>query len=419
MITRIKGTQDFLDLGLYSWVVDRLKKHFTTYHFTEIATPLIEPLELFVRSLGTETDVVSKEMYQVVTEHESSSEKICLRPEITASIMRAFVNAGIQQTPWKVFSIGPAFRHERPQKGRYRQFHQISIEAIGSSAVAQDALFITMLDNLFKNVLQLQGYALLINYLGTREDRLEHKAQLKAFLTQHRSALCELCQKRMETNILRVFDCKQQPCQELYKNAPKIIDVLSEQSQLEWQLLKDTLEELSVSFSVKPTLVRGLDYYNKTVFEFVSVDAGGLGSQNTFCGGGRYDSLATQIGASHDYPSIGAAIGIERLLMLLQAQQLLVPVDQLPALTVVIPFAAAQTKLGLQIVEMLHAHNRCADILLEGGSIKSMFKTADRLKARHVVLLGDKEQAEGTATIKNMMTGLEVYVPQRDILSHL
>lgn len=423
MITRIKGTQDFLDLSLYNVIVSKIKKHLITYNFHEIATPLIEPLDLFKRSLGLETDVVSKEMYSVVTGHEQpDSDKMCLRPELTASIMRAFVNAGIQETPWKVFSIGPAFRHERPQKGRYRQFHQTSIEVVGSESVLQDVLFIAMLDTFFTQALQLQGYALLINYLGTREDRAEYQKVLKKFLEKNMDKQCDLCTVRTNTNIMRIFDCKQQTCQELYSQAPTIIDNLAQESAFEWQLLKDKLEELSVTYSVKPTLVRGLDYYNKTVFEFVASDTSresGLGAQNAFCGGGRYDTLASQIGAKQDYPSIGAGIGLERLQLLIEAQGTLVAHDVKPKLSVVIPLAQEQQPLALQIVQMLHSNGVCADIVLDKSSIKSMFKAADKMGAHWAILIGSDEQAAGTATIKNMVTGIETKVPQRDIIQHL
>jgi len=418
MISRIKGTQDFLDLTLYNWIIQRAKKHLTEYHFKEIATPLIEPLELFKRTLGLETDVVSKEMYLVTSEHENS-DKMCLRPELTASTMRAFVNANIQDLPWKVFSVGPAFRHERPQKGRYRQFHQVSIEVIGSESVLQDALLITMLDRFFNNVLQVQKYALLINYLGTREDRAEYKKVLKKFLEKNIDRLCDQCKHRMNTNIMRVFDCKNQSCQELYKDAPAIIDTMCQESAFEWQQLKDTLEELSVSYSVKPTLVRGLDYYNKTVFEFVSVSPDGLGAQNTFCGGGRYDTLATQLGAPKDYPSIGAAFGMERLQLMLEAQNGLIAYDAQPTLSVVIPLGVEQQPLGLQIVQMLHASHICADIILDKASVKSMFKAADKMGAQWAILIGSDEQASGMVTIKNMVTGLENKVAQSALVEHL
>ncbi len=373
-------------------------------------------------------------MYRVLSEvalaqqEGESSEKMCLRPELTASIMRAFINAGIQDTPWKVFSAGPAFRHERPQKGRYRQFHQTSIEVIGSESILQDALFIAMLNVLFAEVLKIEGFALLINYLGTREDRAEYQKLLKKFLEKHTTDLCDLCKQRMNSNIMRVFDCKQEGCQKLFASAPTIIDTMAQESVFEWQQLKDMLEELSVTFSVKPTLVRGLDYYNKTVFEFVSIETAqpegalaktGLGTQNTFCGGGRYDTLATQIGAKKDYPSLGAGIGLERLQLLLEAQGSLVSHDMQPALTVIIPLATEQQPLGLQILQMLHAEHICADIILDKASVKSMFKAADKMGAKWAVLIGADEQASGMATIKNMTTGLEVKVAQRDIIQHL
>ncbi len=419
MISRIKGTLDLLDRGLYNWIEKKIKKHLTDYHFKEIATPIIEPIELFKRSLGLETDVVSKEMYYVSgsTSSDTESEKICLRPEMTASIMRAFLNAGIQETPWKVFSIGPAFRHERPQKGRYRQFNQISMEIIGSESIMQDALFLAMLDHFFSHVLKLQGYGLLINYLGTRQDRAAYQKILHRFLVQESARLCNLCKHRMNTNIMRVFDCKEHQCQEIYSQAPTLIDALAQESVHEWKLLKHTLEELSVSYSIKPTLVRGLDYYNKTVFEFVATD--GLGAQNTFCGGGRYDTLACALGAKDDYPSLGAAIGLERLALFIEAQRPLTDHAQEPILSVVIPLTAEQQPLGLQIVQLLHAQGKCADIVLDKASIKGMFKAANKMHAQWAILIGPDEQRDGMITLKNMTTGHEEKIRQGDLLEHI
>lgn len=421
MLTKIKGTQDFLDLTLFNFLLATTQKQLALYNFHEIATPLIEPTALFHRSLGLQTDVVSKEMYYATTAHATdAAESICLRPEATASTMRAFVNAhtaqpGTLNIPWKVFSWGPMFRHERPQKGRYRQFHQINIEVIGADAIAQDAQLITLLDRLFSEKLLLSSYALLVNFMGCATDRTAFTTVLHDFLTAHQAELCANCTERKEKNILRVFDCKNESCQALYATGPAITDHLCAACAAEWQTLTELLQQLSVSFSHKPTLVRGFDYYSKTVFEFVSIN---LGAQNTFCGGGRYNSLATDMGAKHDYPSIGAAIGIERVLLLLeQIPQL--PLPHKPALTVILPFGIEQQALCLQLADTLHAHGIVAELLLEQQSLKNMLRKADKLGARYCVLVGPDEQASGVVTVKDMVNATEKKVAQIDLVAEL
>jgi histidyl-tRNA synthetase len=224
MIPRVKGTHDMLDMTLLDYFLSVAKTHLERYAFSHIATPLLEHTELFKRSLGLETDVVSKEMFTICA--TNSSESLCLRPEATASIMRAFLEAGQLPQPWKVYLIGPMFRHERPQKGRFRQFHQISCEMIGTDSPAQDVLFIAMVDRLFQKKLQIKHYALLLNFLGCPTDRAAFREILYAFLTLNTAVLCQNCQVRKEHNIMRVFDCKNEQCQELYTTAPQIADNL-------------------------------------------------------------------------------------------------------------------------------------------------------------------------------------------------
>lgn len=414
MITRVKGTQDFLDLRLYNFIISHIKKHVKKYHFTEIATPIIEPVELFKRSLGEYTDVVSKEMFIIDT--GESKEKICLRPEVTASTLRAFIENGIQQTPWKVFSYGPMFRYERPQKGRYRQFNQINIEVIGSSAITQDAQLITMLDRFFHEQLNLNSYALQINFLGCFEDRKLYQGLLREFLTGPQAeGICNTCKERTKRNIMRIFDCKNPQCQIVYRDAPFIIDNLCKICDHEWKELQDALSLLSVSHAIKPTLVRGLDYYNKTVFEFVSNN---LGAQNAFCGGGRYDQLVEQLGGKQDQPSIGAAIGIERLMLLLEPFKDQLPIEQLPALNVILPLSEKQHMLALLLADTLQAAGHAVDVLFE-GSMKSMMRKANKMGAQHVLILGDEEQEKKEVTIKNMMTGEELRLAQVEAVEYL
>lgn len=412
MFTRVKGTQDFINLTLFNFIVASAQEHLKLYHFTQITTPIIEHTQLFIRSLGVQTDVVSKQMFIVETKDE---EHICLRPEMTAPTVRAFVDNAITTMPWKVFSWGPVFRYERPQKGRYREFNQINIEIIGSHAITQDAQLIMMLDRFFHEKLLLNNYALLINFLGCFEDRAAYKELLRDFLNGI-TGLCETCMHRKDTNILRIFDCKNVNCQAIYEDAPYITNSLCTTCASEWKQIQENLELLSVSFSHKPTLVRGLDYYNKTVFEFVSKN---LGAQDTFAGGGRYDQLVGQIGGKEDQPAIGAAIGIERLLLLLEPMQDTLPMQQPPALYVIAPLAHEQQMLAVLLADHMRANNLCVEVLLEGDSVKSMMRKANKLGAAFVLMIGQEEQEAHQVTIKNMITGEQERIPQTEVVSYL
>jgi histidyl-tRNA synthetase len=308
------------------------------------------------------------------------------------------------------------FRHERPQKGRYRQFHQISLEIIGSSAVAQDVQLITMLDRFFSEKLLCNNYALHINYLGCAADRAAYSVTLKKFLDTHANQLCPLCTDRKEKNILRVFDCKNPNCQQLYTTAPHMSDSLCAVCAQEWQQLQDQLTLLSISYHHQPTLVRGLDYYSKTVFEFVS---GSLGAQNAFCAGGRYDQLVAQLGGKQDQPSLGAAIGIERLMLVLEANKEALMIQQPLPLHVIIPLTVQQHPLALLVGDELQAQNLATEILLEGDSLKSMMRKANKLGAKYCLLLGEDEQAKREVTVKNMVTGQEERLAQTALVGYL
>ncbi len=414
MIPRVKGTQDFLDLTLFNFIVDKMKKHLTIYKFTEIKTPILESVDLFKRSLGLYTEVVSKEMF-LIEQRQESKESLCLRPEATAPTVRAFIEGRVAQTPWKVFSYGPMFRYERPQKGRYRQFHQINIEVIGSDAIGQDAQCIKMLDRFFHETLKLNNYALLINFLGCFDDRKVYQKMLRDFLEGPKGqSICAQCMARKERNIMRIYDCKNPQCQEIYRKAPAIVDYLCEPCATEWKQLQDLLGLLSISYAYCPTLVRGLDYYNKTVFEFVSQN---LGAQNAFCAGGRYNQLVGQLGGKEDQPSIGAAIGIERLILLLEPVKDQLPIVSLPALHVILPLSSDQHALALLLADTLQAQGICIDVLLE-GSIKSMMRQANKMGAAYVLILGQSEQETKTVMIKNMVTGEEKRVLQIEVANY-
>lgn len=417
MLTRVKGTQDILDLTLSNFAVQTIKKHLATYHFQEIATPLIETTELFQRSLGLQTDVVSKEMFVMANRDPEETESICLRPEATASVVRAFLENGVQQTPWKVFVHGPMFRYERPQKGRYRQFSQVSVEIIGAESVMHDVQVIKMFDRLFHEVFNLNNYVVLLNFLGCRDDRAAYKKVLKEFLeSSAAAAICSTCRERKEKNILRVFDCKSDVCQNIYRTAPRLLNHLCSMCAGEWAHVQEALDLLSVTYQVTPSLVRGLDYYNKTVFEFSSAN---LGAQSAFCGGGRYDSLATELGGAQDYPSVGAAIGIERLLLLLEQCKDKLPLPTLPALQVILPLSRAQQQLALLVANELLAHGLCTEILLDDQSVKAMMRKADKLGAAHVIMIGENEQKNHTVTVKCMRDGTQEEMKQSALIEFL
>jgi histidyl-tRNA synthetase len=413
MIHKIRGTQDFLDTTLFNFIIEQTRNHLKFYGFQEIATPILEPVALFKRSLGLETDIVSKEMF--IVKNEASSEEICLRPEATASTARAFLENSTIRLPWNVFSYGPMFRYERPQKGRFRQFHQINMEMIGAASIAYDALLLSMLDRLFSEVFKLDCYALTIHFLGCQQDRENFKATVHSFLDAHIQQLCDQCKVRKEKNILRVFDCKQESCKALYVSAPRMTDQLCTVCAEEWKELQYLLELLSISYTIVHTLVRGLDYYNKTVFEFVSMN---LGAQNAFCGGGRYE-LMKQLGAQHEQSSLGVAIGIERLMLLLEPISAKLPLPQKERLHVILPFSKEQHPLALLIADTLLRAHLCTEILYDENTIGKMLKKADKLGARYALIVGPDEQKINAVTVKDLQTGISETIAQTMLISRL
>lgn len=418
-IPRVRGTHDILDMQLNNYVVDQIKKQLARYHFNQIETPILESVELFKRSLGLHTDVVNKEMFMVSggNTQEQEKELLCLRPEATAPTMRSFLENNIQETPWKVFSLGPMFRYERPQKGRYRQFNQVSVELIAAPGINHDVQLIAMLDRLFDKQFQLATYALLINFLGCPADRQTYTNTLRSFLHCFApTSFCTTCLVRQEKNLLRIFDCKNIACQEIYERAPKVTDCLCQVCNDEWQQLEQQLHILGISHMHEPRLVRGLDYYSKTVFEFVSEN---LGAQHTFCAGGRYDGLAQQLGSNQEIPAVGAAIGLERLVLLVQEQQNQLNIPPEPALALVLPFAKEQINLAMLVADALRQAEINTDILFGEHSIKSMMRTANKMRATWALLLGENEQATQTITIKHMPSGKQETIPQHQLIVYL
>ncbi|MGB8467437.1 MAG: histidine--tRNA ligase [Candidatus Babeliales bacterium] len=415
MINKVRGTQDFIDYSFINELLERVRHLLQLHNFAQIQTPILEYLDLFKRSLGEQTEVITKQMFVIDSEHDE--QKICLRPEATAPIMRAFLEHGGAHSftlPWKVFAIGAMFRHERPQKGRYREFHQCSIEMIGTSSLWHDAELLALLDDLFSRVLHISGYALVINYLGCAQDRVAYKKELHAFIEKGIDGLCEFCHERKEKNILRALDCKNENCQRYYANAPRITDHLCETCAVEWKQLRATLDTLSISYTHLPTLVRGLDYYEKTVFEFVSSN---LGAQTAFCGGGRYNGLATQLGAREAVPAIGAGIGIERLMLLLEDTQ--EHLRQEKRLHVIIPMTVTQYPLAMLLADALFRAGVTTDLFIEQDSLRSMMRKANKLGARYALILGETEQQDGTVVIKDLVAGTQETVRQVDAVAYL
>lgn len=412
MFKKVKGFFDnFFEMSYWNGVRNRIESHLKRYNFSEIETPLLEYVSLFERGLGYETDVVSKQMF-IMESKSSKNDKICLRPEGTAGTMRAFLEHQAKlSTPCKVFSYGSMFRYERPQKGRLRQFHQMNLEVIGASSIMQDAWFIKMLHVLFLEEFEIDSFVLKVNYLGQAQDRKNYSNSLRIFLQNQKDQLCQTCQVRVETNVLRTLDCKSESCQKILQEGPKLFDALSEQSKQEWQHLSNLLEELSVTFVHDQQLVRGLDYYNKTVFEFVSMN---LGAQSAFCAGGRYDGLAEQLGSKQEVPALGCAIGMERLLLMLEdrKEQL---AEKKSSLVCVVPFDDQQKTLALLIADTLQAKDKTVDVLLDDQNIKKKMKKAHNMGADFVLLLGQEEQENNTVKVKNMTTGEEQVLSQADL----
>jgi histidyl-tRNA synthetase len=412
MISRVRGTEDNLDLTLFNFVIEALKKHLLLYNFNEIQTPILEQTSLFVRAVGEQTDIVSKEMYVF---DQKDGESICLRPEATSSIVRAYIENGVQQSPWKVFTYGSMFRKERPQKGRWREFSQISIEVINAKEISHDVYFLKMLDTFFSEKLLIDSYTLKLNFLGCSNDRIAHKKELFSFLKNNINSICSTCQERIEKNTLRVFDCKNEECKKIYLNAPKILDFLCKECKQEWETLINLLHILCVNYHIDHFLVRGLDYYNKTVFEFSSRN---LGAQNAFCGGGRY-TLGKEIGGKEELPSIGVGIGTGRVISLVSEIQNKLQITQKPPLHIIIPMGIKQHQLALLIAQELLNNNLCTEILFNEASISNLVKKANKMGARYTLIIGETEQKEGTVTIKNMQNGESKIVKHQELVSSL
>jgi histidyl-tRNA synthetase len=408
-IQAIKGVKDILpqDMPVWQYLEATARKLFEDYGFSEIRVPVFEYTELFARSIGASTDIVEKEMY---TFEDRDGRKITLRPEGTAGVVRAFIEhklyADAQLT--KLYYLGPMFRHERPQKGRYRQFYQIGVEALGLDHPHVDIEVLAMLHTLFSR-LGVGGLSLQINSLGDSECRGAYRDALKQYLSAKLPALCADCQRRYETNPLRVLDCKVDA--DKFTDSPVMLDYLCGPCKSHFETVEQGLRTLGIPFEVNTRLVRGLDYYTRTTFELVM---GHMGAQNTVAAGGRYDGLVKEIGGPAT-PGIGFALGVERAISLMDTGNVVFP---RPALFIAAlgPDAVA---LALPLVHHLKSSGIPVETDYTGASLKSQMKKADKSGAGHTLIIGEQEMKSGTAVLRNMQTKEQTEITLKNIEEEL
>jgi histidyl-tRNA synthetase len=393
-----KGTQDILNCFDWQVIEDVLRSEAASYGFSEIRTPVFEHTELFLRSVGETTDVVQKEMY---TFDDKGDRSITLRPEGTAGVVRAFLEHGIfnQGLPVKKYYLTSCYRYENTQKGRLREFHQFGAEVFGAPDPLADAELIAMAHDIFER-LGLENLSLELNSIGCPNCRPKYHEALKAYLSAHRDALCGTCQERMERNPMRVLDCKNPTCGAINADAPVITDSLCDDCRCHFDRVRHALDSIGIAYTVNPRIVRGLDYYTRTVFEFVSSD---LGAQSTVCGGGRYDGLVEEIGGSPT-PALGFAIGLERLMMILEAQGVALPPEPTCEVYVAALGEAAQEK-AFQLVHEMRQASISAQGDICGRSLKAQMKYADKIGAQFTLVLGEDELSSQKAQLKHMKTG--------------
>lgn len=394
-IQSIRGMHDILpgQTPLWQWLEARVRSVFTAYDFHEIRIPMLESTDLFTRAIGQTTDVVEKEMYAF---DDRNGDSLSLRPEGTAGVVRAAIQHGLLQTPGlKVWYQGPMFRHERPQKGRQRQFHQFGAEVFGLDQPTADIELIVMVERLWRQLGLNRQVRLEINSLGDREDRERYRQSLVDYLTPYRDQLDADSQRRLERNPLRIFDSKNEQTRAIMKNAPRLADSLAEPARVHFDQVCRMLDQLGVSYTVNPALVRGLDYYCRTVFEWITDD---LGAQGTVCAGGRYDDLV-EIQGGKPSPGIGFAMGVERILALLEN----IGMEQQQNPHVYLVSQVDEAKM-LKLAESLRNDlpELSLAVSLSGGSFKAQFKRADRSGASFAVILGPDELAAGQVQVKNL-----------------
>lgn len=406
LITRsIKGTQDVLPSESYKWqYIEATCLETARLHgYSEIRTPVFEHTELFTRGVGDTTDVVQKEMY---TFTDKGNRSLSLRPEMTASAVRSAIEHGLinDALPVKDCYIASCYRAEKPQAGRMREFHQFGVELFGAPSPAADAEIIS-LANATLTELGIKGYTLEINSIGCPTCRAEYHKALKEYFNAHKEQLCETCLDRLDRNPMRIIDCKVPDCHEIAKDAPRMIDYLCDDCRAHFDSVKKYLDAMGIAYTVNPSIVRGLDYYTRTVFEFISSD---LGAQSTICGGGRYDGLFKQLGGP-DTPSLGFGMGLERVMLVMEAQGCEFPAPE-KTMIYLAPMGEAAVVKCMELCAKLREEGFSAQTDLNNRSVKAQMKYANKLGAKYTVVIGDSELESGIVKLKNMETGEQTEV---------
>jgi len=401
MLTKApKGTKDILPSEVYKWqyIEKKIAELCNSFGYKEIRIPVFEHTELFQRGVGDTTDIVQKEMY---TFQDKGGRSITLRPEGTAGVVRSYIENGMASLPMpiKLYYNITAYRYENVQKGRYREFHQFGVECFGSKGPLVDVEIISML-NMFLDRLGIKDVELNINSIGCPKCRSEYNKKLLEYFKPNLGNLCGTCQSRYERNPLRIIDCKEEKCKVYTKDAPALLDNLCEECKEHFEGLKEGLENLGIKYNIDKTIVRGLDYYTKTVFEFVSKN---IGAQGTVCGGGRYDGLIKECGGA-DTPGIGFAIGLERLLMVMESQGIEIPKPN-PIDVYIATIGEKAQKYAQKLVYKIRQEGFSAETDLMGRSVKAQMKYADKLGAVYSLVIGDDEVDSNKAVLKNMLTG--------------
>lgn len=396
-VTAPKGTADILPRDSYKWqyLEGKIRDICARFNFSEIRTPVFEHTEVFERGVGDTTDVVSKEMY---TFTDKGGRSVTLRPEGTAGVVRAFLENGLfnEPMPAKLYYLINCFRYEKPQKGRLRQFSQFGIELFGATSPAADAMVISLPYTIFKEI-GIGDIELKINSIGCKTCRAEYRRALTAYFEDKKDSLCATCNDRLYKNPMRILDCKSEICREISAGAPKILDYLCDDCRAHFDSVKSLLDGMNIGYTVDPYIVRGLDYYNRTVFEFVSSN---IGAQGTVCGGGRYDGMTEQLGGA-SYPGIGFAMGLERIMLLLNGDEIARPEPQI----YIAAMGERAKAFAALLAQRLISDGVRAEYDIMERSLKAQMKYADKIGARTCVVLGDNELDTGRALIKSMTDG--------------
>ena len=404
-IKALKGTKDIYGEEMRRWLKleSTIRQLCEDFGFSQIRTPIFEMTTLFQRGVGDTTDIVQKEMYSFVDKGDNA---ITLKPEGTAPVVRAYLEHSMhaETQPIKLYYMSPAFRYERPQAGRQRQFHQFGVEMFGSQSPTADAEVIALAHTLLQR-LGITKVELHINSLGGAECRKKYNETLKAFLYERKDKLCPLCQERMIKNPLRVLDCKNESCQEMFKDAPTVLDTLGPKCKEHFEQLKELLDMMEIPYIVDPGIVRGLDYYTQTVFEFIS---NSIGAQGTVCGGGRYDKLVEEIGGPST-PAVGFGAGMERLLLVQNKEHK--DIDLAPSRDIFIGYMGDRAmKRAFKLVHTLRQEGISAESDHLQRSVKAQMKYANKIGAKYAAIIGESELVENALTLKDMASGEQTKV---------